>query len=93
MAAATARTIASAIRPLMRCGLVAGEVMERNCSGENHYCSRDNEKGHRANQLPHALSLALTEGEPALRLHNFWKPIETDVSGKPFAGGRSPTAH
>ena len=57
----------------MRCGLDAGQgmEMERNCNGENHYCSRDNEKGHSAYLTPHALSLALTEGEPALRLHNF----------------------
>ena len=55
----------------MRCGLGADQGMERNCNSENHYCSRDNEKGHSAESLPHSSSLALTEGEPALRLHNF----------------------
>ena len=34
------------------------QVMNRNCNAENHYCSRDNEKGNRANSFPHALSLA-----------------------------------
>ena len=43
-------------RVLMRCGLGAGQGMERNCNGENHYCSHDNEKGHSAKSLPHALN-------------------------------------
>ena len=40
-------------------------------NGENHKCRRDNEKGHSGYLMPHAASLALTEGEPALRLYNF----------------------
>ena len=74
-AAATTQTKTRS-RVLMRCGLGAGvdQGMERNYNGGNHHCYRDNEKGHSAYLTPHAISLALTEGEPALRPHNF--PIE-----------------
>ena len=40
-------------------------------NGENHHCSQDNQKGNGANLPPHAPSLAITEGGPALRLYNF----------------------
>ena len=62
----------------MRYGLGAGmdQGMERNCNSENHYCSHDNEKGDSAYLTPHALSLALTEGRPALRPHNFRSRFE-----------------
>ena len=35
-------------------GLGTDQVMDRNCNGENHYCSSDYQKGHSAESLPHA---------------------------------------
>jgi hypothetical protein len=61
----------------MRRRLVAGQGMDRNCNGENHDCSRDDEKGHLAYLMPHAPKLALSEGEPALRLHSFRPRFES----------------